>query len=211
MNSHTLAGLSLIIGAITMAISAFLAPSSVPDLTQTANVLVALAANPQSMAIHAVIQTVAMVLMLAGYAKVKDSAIDGNGKPYAKLGWLMFALILPGIMIETALIAAAADAAAIAGGAGMPTAAALWAASLGIGSISTVVPLAGMALIGIAIAIQKSYHIVVAILLIITGVLGASFPVVFGYDHSNMLIVWLSLILTTVITGIMTIRSSEES
>jgi len=151
----------------------------------------------------------AVVLFVAGFAKVKDTLVGGGGELYAKLGFLMFAVVLPGAMVELGLVAAAADTAAIAGGAGMSTAAALWAASQGVGTVATVIPLIGLGLIGIAMVIQKNYHVLVGILLIITGVLGATFPVIFGYDSPNMFVVWIALTLSTIITGIVTIRSTN--
>ena len=80
---------------------------------------------------------------------------------------------------------AEAIGAATASAAGVSIGATLVVASQGVGTIGTIAGFLGFALIGLGMIIQKNWNIVVAIILIITGLLGAIGTPIMGYDNSG--------------------------
>ena len=134
--------------------------------------------------------------------------MGGKGELYAKLGYLMIAVMIPIWIVINGMVAASAEAASI-GQAGFATGLTLYSGSVGIGTIGTIVAMIGFSLLGAGMLIQKHYHITVAILLILTGIVGVVITGIQGFDSSNMTIVWSLWVLSSVLTGILTIRSQN--
>ena len=120
----------------------------------------------------------------------------------------MIAVMIPIWIVINGMVAASAEAASI-GQAGFATGLTLYSGSVGIGTIGTIVAMIGFSLLGAGMLIQKHYHITVAILLILTGIVGVVITGIQGFDSSNMTIVWSLWVLSSVLTGILTIRSQN--
>ena len=123
----------------------------------------------------------------------------------------MFLMLIPTSLVENGLNSAVADTAAMPNGAGMATAASLWAASQGVVTFGTVIPLLGLAIFGIGILVQKNYNVIIAIFLIASGLLAAIIPLALGYDSQLMWIVWIAITISSIATGIMTVRSANAN
>ena len=212
MRAGALAGWFLIIGPIVGMISGLLGPwNAIKDFSDTAAVLTVLGQNAEMVGIYGLIGVLGLTLIVAGFSRIRDTMIGGDGENYARLGFLLILMLVPTALVESGLNAAVADTAAMPNGAGMATAAALWAASQGVGTFGTVIPLLGMAIFGIGILVQKDYNVIIAIFLIASGLLGVIIPLAFGYDSQLMWTVWIAITISSIATGIMTVRSANAN
>jgi hypothetical protein len=146
----------------------------------------------------------------------------GSGAGLANIGFFLIIGLFAAFLIENSLWAAAADSAAtgmaaaaaagdpnVAGPAGVSIGATLFVASQGVGTIGTITGFLGFVLIGLGMIIQKNWNIIVPILLIITGLLGTVGTSVIGYDGDAMFFVWISMMITIVVTGVFTCLREE--
>ena len=138
------------------------------------------------------------------------------------MGFFLIICLFVAFLVENSLWAAAADSAATgmaaaaaagdpnaAGPAGVSTGATLFVASQGVGTIGTITGFLGFILIGLSMIIQKNWNIIVAILLIITGLCGTVGTPIIGYDSDTMFIVWVSMMVTISVTGVFTYLREE--
>jgi len=207
------------------------------DWSDTKGITLLLGENSSNIGTGMAIVTVAMGLMFASYGYVRSTMTGGSGAGLANIGFVLIVGMFAAFLIENGLIAAAADAsstgqaagaaaaaAAVAAGdaanaaaigeatasvAGVSIGASLVVASQGVGTIGTIAGFLGFALIGLGMIIQKNWNIVVAILLIITGLLGAIGTPIMGYDSENMAIVWFAMMVSTAVTGVFTYLREE--
>lgn len=212
MRSGALAGWFLIIGPIVTMGTGLLGPwSSISDFSDTSAVLTVLGQNAAAVGIYGLIAVLGLTLIVAGFSRIRDTMIGGDGENYARLGFLLFLMLIPTALVENGLNSAVAGTAAIPHGAGMATAATLWAASEGVGTFGTVIPLLGLAIFGVGILVQKNYTVIIAIFLITSGLLGVIIPVASGYDSQLMWIVWIAVTISSIATGIMTVRYANAN
>ena len=207
------------------------------DWSDIKGVTLLLGQDSSNIGIGMAIVTVAMGLMFASYGYVRSTMTGGSGAGLANIGFVLIVGMFAAFLIENGLIAAAADssstgqaagaaaaAAAVAAGdaanaeaigaatasaAGVSIGATLFVASQGIGTIGTITGFLGFILIGLSMIIQKNWNIIVAILLIITGLLGTVGTPIIGYDSDTMFIVWVSMMVTISVTGVFTYLREE--
>ena len=78
----------------------------------------------------------------------------------------------------------------------------------GIGATSTAGILLGTAILGYAVYIQKNFHLIIAAVLIATGLLGAEMAL-YDYGSPLMVIGFMGMSLSIVAMGVSTLRSSD--
>ena len=215
MNLRNVTGWLLIVGPILMIVGGLvLGPQGVNTADAWKNtpvLLKALAENASLQGISAIVISLGAISILAGFIRIKDSMNGNVSECYIKSGVLLMLLSLPGQGAEQGLQAAAAEAAALPGGAGMATGATLIAAATGIGAVSSVFFFIAAALIGIAILIQKNYlavsavNIIVGIAFTVSGVLGVI--AIAGIDYVSTLTFasWFLFMVATLLAGIFTL------
>ena len=178
--------------------------------------------NSSDVGIAMVIASIFMGIMFSGFGYVRSTMAGGSGAGLANMGFFLIIGLFVAFLVENSLWAAAADSAATgmaaaaaagdpnaAGPAGVSTGATLFVASQGVGTIGTITGFLGFILIGLSMIIQKNWNIIVAILLIITGLLGTVGTPIIGYDSDTMFIVWVSMMVTISVTGVFTYLREE--
>ena len=216
MNEKLMAGLAMILGSIGTIgfysldpVSGIFAASDSPAWTGDKLAFMgAMGTNSKMVGLIMLLTVLTITVTTAGFTYVRNSMMGGKGELYAKLGYLMIAVMIPIWIVINGMVAASAEAASI-GQAGFATGLTLYSGSVGIGTIGTIVAMIGFSLLGAGMLIQKHYHITVAILLILTGIVGVVITGIQGFDSSNMTIVWSLWVLSSVLTGILTIRSQN--
>ena len=192
------------------------------DWSDIKGITLLLGEDSSNIGIGMAIVTVAMGLMFASYGYVRSTMTGGSGAGLANMGFFLIIGLFAAFVVENSLWAAAADSAAtgmaaaaaagdpnVAGPAGLSTGATLFVASQGVGTIGTITGFLGFILIGLSMVIQKNWNIIVAILLIITGLLGTVGTSIIGYDSDNMFLVWVSMMVTISVTGVFTYLREE--
>ena len=178
--------------------------------------------NSSDVGIAMVLASIFMGIMFSGFGYVRSTMAGGSGAGLANMGFFLIIGLFAAFVVENSLWAAAADSAATgmaaaaaagdpnaAGPAGVSTGATLFVASQGVGTIGTITGFLGFILIGLSMIIQKNWNIIVAILLIITGLLGTVGTPIIGYDSDTMFIVWVSMMVTISVTGVFTYLREE--
>ncbi|MAX11750.1 MAG: hypothetical protein ACJ0OY_07390 [Dehalococcoidia bacterium] len=222
-SEKNIAACSMVLGPILM-MATFLILLSGVD-AQASDILaftMTLGENSSNVGIGMVIVTIFMGIMFSGFGYVRSTMAGGSGAGLANMGFFLIIGLFVAFLVENSLWAAAADSAATgmaaaaaagdpaaAGPAGVSTGATLFVASQGIGTIGTITGFLGFILIGLGMIIQKNWNIVVAILLIITGLLGTVGTSIIGYDADAMFLVWISMMITIVVTGVFTYLREE--
>tara|TARA_B100000745_G_C20113259_1_gene381042 strand:+ start:286 stop:945 length:660 start_codon:yes stop_codon:yes gene_type:complete len=214
MNLRNTTAWLLILGPILLLVGGLVfgpGVNSADEWKDTAGLLKALGENNSLQGISAIVTSLGVIGILIAFIGIKDSMKGNTSECYMKCGILIFLLSMPGQAAEQGLHAAAAEAAALPGGAGMATGATLIATASGIGAISTVIFFIGIALIGIAILIQKNYlavsalNIIVGIAFTAAGVLGIIAIAGIDYISTLTFVSWTLFIATTLLTGIFTL------
>lgn len=211
MNSRTLSGLLLIVAPIIFVVGWFLSPTSriSPDVdwNSTGNVITELGrGDPTMHGIAVMLAALAFVLYAFALRGIRDSMSGGSGETYAKLGVFIVAIGVAGVVVESGLQAALAEAAALGGGHGITSAAALLAAATGIGTLATAMAFLGIGLFGIAILVQKNFSIILGILLAAVGAFGF-YASVSDYYGDMMIAAIVSWVVVTIGTGVLVVRS----
>tara|TARA_B100001540_G_scaffold87290_1_gene78807 strand:- start:915 stop:1589 length:675 start_codon:yes stop_codon:yes gene_type:complete len=222
-SEKNIAAISLFLAPILM-FSTFLILLSGVD-AQASDILaftMTLGENSSNVGTGMVIVTIFMGIMFSGFGYVRSTMAGGSGAGLANMGFFLIIGLFAAFVVENSLWAAAADSAATgmaaaaaagdpnaAGPMGVSTGATLFVASQGVGTIGTITGFLGFILIGLSMIIQKNWNIIVAILLIITGLLGTVGTPIIGYDSDTMFIVWVSMMVTISVTGVFTYLREE--
>jgi hypothetical protein len=208
MSSRSLAGKLLIFGPL-LTLAAVLAGPIGPSVDQgnAVAVLTALGKNVAWSQATLMLMGLGLALRTVGLAGIKDSMTGGSGYHYAQLGFLLILLGTAGELIEVALMAGAAEAAGL-GAAGMATGGSLWASSGAVGASSTILIFLGIAILGAAILIQKNFHVVIALGLILAGITGIVMPII-DYHSSLMAIPYVGGSVVVVVMGVLTVRNKS--
>ena len=144
-------------------------------------------------------------LLIGGLAGLRSSMAGGSGSDYATLGVIVIAMSATFNFGEIAASIAAADVGADGDGARAMT---IYLAGNGIGATSTAGILLGAAILGYAVYIQKNFHLIIAALLIATGLFGAGMAL-YDYGSPLMVIGFIGMTLGIVAMGVSTLRSSD--
>tara|TARA_B110000263_G_scaffold138970_1_gene120515 strand:- start:475 stop:1113 length:639 start_codon:yes stop_codon:yes gene_type:complete len=211
MISKRLAAILLILGPIITLIAAFTGPIG-PDIDwgNTTAVLGALSqANTGMAKLSFLVLDIGLLMSVLGF-RYFIVGMNTNEKVsnYSTIGGTLLIIGITIVLGEQFLYAAAAEAAAMAGGAGMGTAAAMWAGGQALGSGGTAVLMAGYALVGIAAFLSGAFNKILAILLVIVGIIGVAGPVSGNYTEPVIMIVpYVGGAILTIAIGIFTLRS----
>ena len=218
MNLRNTTAWLLILGPILLIIGGLVfgpGINSVDEWKDTGTLLKALGENTSLQGLSAIVTSLGIIVILMAFIGMKDSMKD-NSECYMWSGILLVLLSIPAQIAEQGLHAGAAEVAALPGGAGMATGATLIAAAHGIGAISTVIFFIGIAIIGIAILIQKNYlavsalNIIVGIAFMTTGILGVIGTAGIEYVSQLTWIAWIIFMATTLLTGIFTLVFNKK-
>lgn len=208
MNARTMSGWLLIVAPIICLGSSFLSPGASPDVewASMGSVLAALGSDPTMHGISVIISALAFVVYAFALRDIRDSMSGGAGEIYAKLGVFMVAIAVAGVLVESGLQAAGAEAAGMGGGHGITSAAALLAAAKGVGSIASALSFLGLGFLGIGILVQKNFSIILGILVAAVGAFGL-YASVTDYYGDMMLAAIGSWVVVTIGTGVLVVRS----
>ena len=189
MISKRLAAILLILGPIITVIAAFTGPIDPEIFGDTQAVLGELAqANTDMAKISFLILDVGLLMSVIGFRYfVVGMNSNESVSNYSSIGGMLLIIGITVVLGELFLYGAAAEAAAIPGGAGMGTAAAMWAGGLALGAGGTAVLFAGYALIGIAAFLSGAFNKILAILLAIAGIIGVVGPVSGNYTEQYII------------------------
>ena len=223
-SEKNIAAISLFLAPILMFLTFLILISDVDG--QQSDILaftMVLGENSSNIGTGMVIVTIFMGIMFSGFGYVRSTMAGGSGAGLANMGFFLIIGLFVAFLVENSLWAAAADSAATgmaaaaaagdpnaAGPAGVSTGATLFVASQGIGTIGTIIGFLGFILIGLSMIIQKNWNIIVAILLIITGLCGTVGTPIIGYDSDTMFfLVWIPMMVTISVTGAFTYLREE--
>ena len=211
MISKRLAAILLILGPIITVIAAFTGPLGPEiDWGDPQAVLGGLAqANTDMAKISFLILDVGLLMSVIGFRYfIVGMNSNDSVSNYSSIGGMLLIIGISVVLGEQFLYGAAAEAAAMPGGAGMGTAAAMWAGGQALGAGGTAVLFAGYALIGIAAFLSGAFNKILAILLAIAGIIGIAGPVSGNYTEvAIMIIPYLGGAIITLLIGILTLRS----
>ena len=149
--------------------------------------------------------TLFVLLMAAGIAGLKGSMAGGSGSDYAAIGILIFLMSAAFGLGETALTIAAGDVGATGNAAVATT---IYLAGNGIGAIATAGIFLGMSILGLGIYIQKNFNIILAVLLIASGLFGIVMTL-YDYGNPSMIVGYAGMSLCVVAMGVSTLRASD--
>lgn len=142
--------------------------------------------------------TILFLIGIGGLNRIKNSMEGGAGHMMAGFGFFLVVLGSAAQLGEVAFTVATAEA---ANSGDMSVASTMHASGQAIGSISTVITMVGMGLIGIGILQQKNFTPFVAGLMIITGVFATAVSLI-DYDNPLMIIGYLGAVASLVWLGI---------
>jgi len=222
-SEKNIAAYSMVLGPIlVMATFLILLRGVNADASDILAFTMSLGENSSNVGIGMVIVSICMGIMFSGFSYVRGTMAGGSGAGLANIGFFLIIGLFAAFLIENSLWAASADSAAtgmaaaaaagdpnVAGPAGVSIGATLFVASQGVGTIGTITGFLGFVLIGLGMIIQKNWNTIVPILLIITGLLGTVGTSVIGYDGDAMFFVWISMMITIVVTGVFTCLREE--
>jgi hypothetical protein len=208
MNSRTMSGWLLIVAPIICIGAGFLSARFSPDVEwhSMGSVVTALGSDPTMHGIAVTIFAIAFVFYAYALRGISDSMSGGPGEIYAKLGVFIVAIGVAGVVVESGLQAAGAEAAGMGGGHGPSSAAPILAAAQGIGSLANAIAFLGLGFVGIAIVVQKNFSIILGILIAAVGAFGV-YASVSDYYGDMMIAAIVSWVVVTIGTGVLVIRS----
>ena len=146
-----------------------------------------------------------IVLLIGGLAGLRSSMAGGSGSDYATLGIIVTAMSATFSFGEIAAFIVAAEVGAAGDAARAMT---LYLAGNGIGATSSAGIMLGMAILGYAAYIQKNFHPIIAIILIVTGLFGAGMAL-YDYGSPLMPIGFIGMTIGIASIGVSTLRSSD--
>ena len=146
-----------------------------------------------------------VVLLIGGLAGLRSSMAGGSGADYATLGIIVIAMSATFSFGEIAAFIVAAEVGAAGDAARAMT---LYLAGNGIGATSSAGIMLGMAILGYAVYIQKNFHPIIAVILIVTGLFGTGMAL-YDYGSPLMPIGFIGMTIGIASIGVSTLRSSD--
>ncbi len=207
MSSRTMTGRLLILSPIGLMASWVIwgGVMGFPDSGDHAAMVAGMSANAVATKWLLGLAMLFVFLLIGGLAGLRSSMAGGSGSDYATLGIIVIAMSATFNFGEIAASIAAADVGAAGDGARAMT---IYLAGNGIGATSTAGILLGTAILGYAVYIQKNFHLIIAAVLIATGLLGAGMAL-YDYGSPLMVIGFMGMSLGIVAMGVSTLRSSD--
>lgn len=212
MISKKFASIMMIVGPVLTLVMAFtgpISPSSGVSWGDTQAVLGELAAaNTDWAQINFLFLGIGIVMQVLGLRYFVNSMNSNESVVnYSVTGGM--AMIIGAILVfgEGLLYGAASNAAAIAGGAGMGTAASMWAGGQALGAGGSIMLFLGFALVGISAYITNSFNKIVALLLTVVTIIGIILCLIGEYTNDLMIVPYLGSIIAIIVLGILTLRS----
>ena len=207
MSSRTMTGRLLILSPIGLMASWIIwgGVMGFPDSGDHAAMVAGMSANAVATKWLLGLAMLFVFLLIGGLAGLRSSMTGGSGSDYATLGIIVIAMSATFNFGEIAASIAAADVGAAGDGARAMT---IYLAGNGIGATSTAGILLGTAILGYAVYIQKNFHLIIAAVLIATGLFGAGMAL-YDYGSPLMVIGFMGMSLSIVAMGVSTLRSSD--
>ncbi|MAZ59125.1 MAG: hypothetical protein CL753_01575 [Chloroflexi bacterium] len=204
MSSRTLTGITLIVGPIMMV--AFFLAGMGPALSDPSDLQAlssSLGNNVLWSEISLSLAVLGLLLRTVAINGVKNIMSGGSGHHLAELGFIFILIGAAGELIEISLLIGIANNAASQG-----IVEALHAVSGAIGPTAVSCGFLGFATIGLAILVQKNFHKLIALGVIVVGVIGTILPVA-NYESDLMMIPYMGLSLLLVTLGILVLRAKS--
>ena len=203
MSSRTLTGITLIVGPIMMIAFFLVGPMGSADPSDPQSLSSSLGNNVLWSEISLSLAVLGLLLRTVGINAIKNRMSGGSGYHIAELGFILILIGAAGELIEISLLIGIANNAASLG-----LVEALHAVSGAIGPTSVSCAFLGFATIGLAILIQKNFHMLIALGAIVIGVIGTILPVA-NYESDLMIVPYLGLSLLLVTLGILVLRTKS--
>mgnify|MGYP003315834209 FL=1 len=212
MISKKFASIMMIVGPILTLVMAFtgpISPNAGVSWGDTQAVLGALAqANTDWAQLNFLFLSIGLVMQVLGIRYFVNSMNSNDSvASYSVTGGMAMMIGVTLVFGEGLLYGAASNAAAIAGGAGMGTAASMWAGGQALGAGGSIIMFLGFALVGISAYITNSFNKIIAILLTVVTIVGIILCLMGEYTNDLMIIPYLGTTIGIVALGILTIRS----
>tara|TARA_B100001250_G_scaffold136889_1_gene117216 strand:- start:17192 stop:17833 length:642 start_codon:yes stop_codon:yes gene_type:complete len=212
MISKKFASIMMIVGPILTLVMAFtgpISPSSGVSWGDTQAVLGELAtANTDWAQINFLFLSIGLVMQVLGIRYFVNSMNSNDSVVnYSVAGGMAMVIGVTLVFGEGLLYGASASAAAIAGGAGMGTAASMWAGGQALGAGGSILLFLGFALVGISAYITNSFNKIIAIILTVVTIVGIILCLMGEYTNDLMIIPYLGSTIAIVVLGILTLRS----
>ena len=212
MISKKFASIMMIVGPILTLVMAFtgpISPSAGVSWGDTQAVLGELAAaNTDWAQINFLFLSIGLVMQVLGIRYFVNSMNSNDSVVnYSVTGGMAMLIGVTLVFGEGLLYGASANAAAIAGGAGMGTAASMWAGGQALGAGGSILLFLGFALVGISAYITNSFNKIIAIFLTVVTIVGVILCLMGEYTNDLMIIPYLGSTIAIVVLGILTLRS----
>ena len=196
MISKKFASIMMIVGPILTLVMAFtgpISPSSGVSWGDTQAVLGELAAaNTDWAQINFLFLSIGLVMQVLGIRYFVNSMNSNDSVVnYSVTGGMAMVIGVTLVFGEGLLYGASANAAAIAGGAGMGTAASMWAGGQALGAGGSILLFLGFALVGISAYITNSFNKIIAIFLTVVTIVGVILCLMGEYTNDLMIIPYL--------------------
>ena len=207
MNSRTMTGRLLTLSPIGL-IACWITWGGVmgfPDSGDHAAMVAGMSANAVATKWLLGLAMLFVFLLIGGLAGLRSSMAGGSGSDYATLGIIVIAMSATFSFGEIAAFIVAAEVGAAGDAARAMT---LYLAGNGIGATSSAGILLGMATLGYAVYIQKNFHPIIAVILIVTGLFGAGMAL-YDYGSPLMPIGFIGMTVGIASIGVSTLRSSD--
>ena len=212
MISKKFASIMMIVGPILTLVMAFtgpISPTSGVSWGDTQAVLGELAAaNTDWAQINFLFLSIGLVMQVLGLRYFVNSMSSSESVVnYSVTGGMAMITGVTLVFGEGLLYGAASNAAAIAGGAGMGTAASMWAGGQALGAGGSIMMFLGFALVGISAYITNSFNKIIALLLTVVTIVGIILCLMGEYTNDLMIIPYLGSTIAIIVLGILTLRS----
>mgnify|MGYP006096609095 FL=1 len=212
MISKKFASIMMIVGPVLTLVMAFtgpISPTSGVSWGDTQAVLGELAAaNTDWAQINFLFLSISFVMQVLGLRYFVNSMNSNKSVVnYSVTGGMAMIIGVTLVFGEGLLYGAASNAAAIAGGAGMGTAASMWAGGQALGTGGSIMLFLGFALVGISAYITNSFNKIVALLLTVVTIIGIILCLIGEYTNDLMIIPYLGSTIAIIVLGILTLRS----
>ncbi len=212
MISKKFASIMMIVGPILTLVMAFtgpISPNAGVSWGDTQAVLGELAqANTDWAQLNFLFLSIGLVMQVLGIRYFVNSMNSNDSvASYSVTGGMAMMIGVTLVFGEGLLYGAASNAAAIAGGAGMGTAASMWAGGQALGAGGSIIMFLGFALVGISAYITNSFNKIIAILLTVVTIVGIILCLMGEYTNDLMIIPYLGSTIAIIVLGILTLRS----
>ena len=212
MISKKFASIMMIVGPILTLVMAFtgpISPNAGVSWGDTQAVLGELAqANTDWAQLNFLFLSIGLVMQVLGIRYFVNSMNSNDSVAnYSVTGGMAMMIGVTLVFGEGLLYGAASNAAAIAGGAGMGTAASMWAGGQALGAGGSIIMFLGFALVSISAYITNSFNKIIAILLTVVTIVGIILCLMGEYSNDLMVIPYLGSTIALIVLGILTLRS----